>query len=111
MVSLMRHSLPQQFTDLTPFADKWAIDTEEARRVERMNTSQDDLMAFYQAMKPVLDQAVQHLNQFDLEEMAPPEQHLLQMSLSLVEISVAIELFHNPWPVNAWPWEKFSVAH
>ncbi len=106
----MSNSLPQQFADLAPFADKWAIDTEQARRVERMNTSQSDLMTFYQAMKPVLDSAVQYLNQFDLNQMAPPEKRLLQMSLSLVEISVAIELFHNPWPVNAWPWEKFSVA-
>ena len=36
---------------------------------------------------------------------------LLNLSLALVEISVAVELFHNPWPKEAWPWEKFSVTY
>ncbi|MBL4621076.1 MAG: hypothetical protein JKY89_01635 [Immundisolibacteraceae bacterium] len=106
----MSIALPEQFSALTPFAEKWAIDSEKDRRIMRMNSSQDELQSFYRTMKPILDDVVQYLNQFKLEEMAATEQQLLQMSLSLVEISVAVELFHNPWPVNAWPWDKFSVA-
>ena len=102
--------LPEQFSTLTPYAEKWAIDSEEKRRIVRMNSSQSELQSFYQAMKPILDEVIQYLNQFNLEEMANAEQRLLQMSLSLVEISVAVELFRNPWPLNAWPWDKFSVA-
>ena len=103
--------LPEQFSALNPYAEKWAIDSEKQRRIVRMNSSQSELQAFYQAMKPILDEVIQYLNQFNLEEMANAEQRLLQMSLSLVEISVAVELFRNPWPMNAWPWDKFSVSH
>ena len=103
--------LPEQFPTLNPYAEKWAIDSEEKRRIMRMNSSQSELQSFYQTMKPILDEVIQYLNQFNLDELADAERHLLQMSLSLVEISVAVELFRNPWPLNAWPWEKFSVSH
>jgi len=102
-------SLPTEFSQLTPFAEKWALDTESARRETRMGCSQEELTTFYQAMKPVLDDAIQYLNKFDLDEMPDPERNLLNTALSLVEISVAVELFRNPWPQNAWPWQQFSV--
>ena len=106
----MSTPLPAAFTQLTPYAEKWALDTERARRETRMGCSQEELTTFYQAMKPVLDDAIQHLNTFDLEKMPDPERNLLNTALSLVEISVAVELFRNPWPMNAWPWEAFSVS-
>ncbi len=106
----MSIQLPAAFSQLAPFAEKWALPTENDRRTARMTSTQEELKVFYQAMKPVLDDAIQYLNDFDLEQMPGPERNLLNTALSLVEISVAVELFRNPWPRNAWPWEKFSVA-
>jgi len=103
-------ALPAAFQQLTPYADKWALDSESARRETRMRSSQEDLITFYEAMKPVLDDAIQYLNTHDLENLPKPERNLLNTALSLVEVSVAVELFHNPWPLNAWPWEAFSVG-
>ncbi|MEL0081537.1 MAG: hypothetical protein VW985_00660 [Gammaproteobacteria bacterium] len=107
----MSTHLPEAFSVLNPHAEKWALATEAARRETRMRSTQEELMAFYLAMKPLLDDAIQYLNDFDLDALPEPEQNLLNTALSLVEVSMATELFHNPWPLNAWPWESFSVAH
>lgn len=103
--------LPAAFASLAPFADKWVLATEKARREARMTSSMEEINAFYAAMKPVLDDAIQHLNRFDLNALPAPEQNLLWLCQSLVEISVAVELFFNPWPRNAYPWEQFDVAY
>lgn len=106
----MSRALPADFTQLAPYAEKWALGTESSRRKTRMQSSQAELVEFYNAMKPVLDDAIQHLNKFGLDDMPEPEQNLLNTALSLVEISVAVELFRNPWPLNAWPWDAFTVT-
>ena len=107
----MSAPLPDAFASLAPFTDKWVLASEKARREARMTSSMEEIKAFYNAMKPVLDDAIQHLNQFELEALPEAEQNLLWLCQSLVEVSVAVELFFNPWPRNAYPWEKFAVTY
>ena len=103
--------LPAQFAQWEPFAANWCLATEHERRERRMRSSQRELEAFYKAVKPRLDEAIQYLNGFALDALPPCERNLLNLTLSLVEISVAVELFFNPWPLDAWPWREFSVAY
>jgi hypothetical protein len=103
--------LPAQFAAWEPFAADWCLATERERRERRMRSSQAELDAFSKAVKPRLDEAIQYLNGFPLHDLPVPEQNLLNLTLSLVEISVAVELFFNPWPLDAWPWQAFSVAY
>ncbi len=103
--------LPAQFAEWEPFAANWCLATEHERRERRMRSSQRELEAFYKAVKPRLDEAIQYLNGFALDALPPRERNLLNLTLSLVEISVAVELFFNPWPLDAWPWREFSVAY
>ncbi|WP_428301733.1 hypothetical protein [Immundisolibacter sp.] len=103
--------LPAQFAAWEPFAADWCLATEHERRARRMHSTQGELERFYKAVKPRLDEAIQYLNGFALHDLPAPETNLLNLTLSLVEISVAVELFFNPWPLDAWPWQEFSVAY
>ncbi|HCZ48581.1 MAG TPA: hypothetical protein DCZ11_06220 [Gammaproteobacteria bacterium] len=103
--------LPARFAEWEPYAATWCLDTEHDRREQRMRSPQAQLEAFYRAVKPRLDEAIQYLNGFSLDALPPPEHNLLNLTLSLVEVSVAVELFFNPWPLDAYPWDKFSVAY
>ncbi len=103
--------LPAQFADWEPYAATWCLATEHDRRERRMHSTQPELERFYRAVKPRLDEAIQYLNGFPLDNLPAPERNLLHLALSLVEISVAVELFFNPWPLDAYPWQEFSVAY
>jgi hypothetical protein len=103
--------LPAQFAQWEPYAATWCLATERERREQRMRSTQAELEQFYKAVKPRLDEAIQYLNGFPLDALPPRERNLLNLALSLVEVSVAVELFFNPWPRDAYPWQKFSVAY
>lgn len=103
--------LPGRFSDWEPYAATWCLATERARREQRMHSTQAQLEQFYTAVKPRLDEAIQYLNGFPLDELPVGERNLLNLTLSLVEISVAVELFFNPWPLDAYPWQEFTVAY
>jgi hypothetical protein len=103
--------LPAAFAQWEPFAADWCLGSEAARREQRMHSTQAQLETFYKAVKPRLDEAIQYLNDFPVNELPPREHNLLLLTLSLVEVSVAVELFFNPWPLDAYPWQAFSVAY
>ena len=103
--------LPAPFAEWEPWAATWCLATEHDRREQRMHSTQAQLEQFYRAVKPRLDEAIRYLNGFPLGDMPPQEKNLLHLTLSLVEISVAVELFFNPWPRDAYPWQQFSVAY
>ena len=103
--------LPAPFADWEPYAATWCLATEHARREQRMHSTQAQLEQFYTAVKPRLDEAIQYLNGFALDQLPARERNLLNLTLSLVEISVAVELFFNPWPLDAYPWHEFTVAY
>jgi hypothetical protein len=103
--------LPAQFAEWEPYAATWCLATEHDRREQRMHSTQAQLEQFYKAVKPRLDEAIQYLNGFALDALPPRERNLLNLTLSLVEVSVAVELFFNPWPLDAYAWDKFSVAY
>lgn len=103
--------LPAAFAQWEPYAATWCLATEQARREQRMHSVQPQLEQFYKAVKPRLDEAIQYLNGFPLDALPVRERNLLYLTLSLVEISVAVELFFNPWPLDAYPWQEFTVAY
>lgn len=107
----MSKTLPKQFAQFQALADDWSLPTENERRLRRMHSTQQELQRFYDATKPALDGWIQYLNGFDLDTMAEPERNLLNLALSVVEVSPAIELFDNPWPKDVYPWDKFEVAY
>ena len=87
--------LPAGFASLEPYAD-WALAGETDRLQKRLASSMEEIQGFYSAMLERVEDALQYLNGFPLDQMPEPEQRLLNMTLSLAEVWVAVELYKQP---------------
>ena len=94
----MNHCLlPPAFTELEAHVD-WSLSSESERLQKRLGSSMEDIQAFYSIMLGRIEEALDYLNGFPLEQLPEPEQRLLNMTLSLAEIWVAVELYKQPGP-------------
>jgi hypothetical protein len=92
-------ALPESFQDLGPFAH-WALSAEVERMAARENSTLEELQVFYDAMMRRLPAIVEYLNLFPLDRMPEEAQRLLQMALSLNEVSFAVERYRQPRVIN-----------
>src|SRR5215211_1795976 len=88
--------LPPEFADLEPFAAEWCLPTEHERYTKRLSSSMAEMQAFYDAAFPRVDDAVDFLDQFPLDEMPEDATNLLHLVYSLVTVSFPIETWHQP---------------
>ncbi len=105
----MNIQLPQGFSSLEQFGE-WALPTSTERNRKRRASTMDEISAFYNAMLPRLERILAYLNQFSLQEMPQDAQRLLYLSLSLAEVAIAVELFHEPGVTGGCDPERFVVA-
>jgi len=91
--------LPESFRDLEPFAH-WALSAEVERMAARENSTFEELQVFYDAMMRRLPAIVEYLNQFPLDRMPEQAQRLLNMALSLNEVSIAVKRYRQPRVIN-----------
>ncbi len=105
----MNTLLPNGFSDLEQFAE-WALPTSTERNRKRLGSSMDEINALYNAMLPRLEEVLAYLDRFSLQEMPQDAQRLLYLSLSLAEISIAVELFHEPKVTGGCDPERFVVV-
>ena len=93
-------SLPEPFQSLEPFS-AWALSTERERRAKRLSSSMEEIQAFYDALFPQLESVVAYLDQFPLDQLPAEAQPLYHLTLSLVEVTSAVELYHQPHIIEA----------
>ena len=74
--------LPPAFTELEAHID-WSLSSESERLQKRLGSSMEDIQAFYSVMLGRIEEALDYLNGFPLEQLPEPEQRLLNMTLSL----------------------------
>jgi hypothetical protein len=86
--------LPAAFADLEPFAD-WILETEAERYGKRLQTPMADMQAFYDAAFPRLADAMQHCDQYPIDDLPDDAKQLMYLLLSLVEISFPIEVWRQ----------------
>ena len=103
----MNTQLPSEFSDLEQFAP-WALPTSVERNKKRVESSMDEINAFYDAMLPRAEKALAYLDQFSLQEMPQDAQRLMFLTLSLAEVSIAVvsgrmSLSEVPVPVQVLP--------
>jgi len=107
----MSELLPGAFAELEPLVAKWSKPTEAERRHERMaNSDQRELEALYAQVEPHVDAAIAHLNRFDINDLPAPEARLMNLLCSYIEASMAVELFHQPVPPDAYEWHRFECT-
>ena len=99
-------TLPEPFKDLEPFID-WALPTEPERMAARETGTIEELQVFYDAMMGRMPAVVEYLNQFPLDRMPDDARRLLNMALSLNEVSIAVERYRQPRVINGRERERF----
>jgi len=93
--------LPPEFADLEPYAGQWCLATEAERFERRMASDMDEMGAFYAAFSPRLEEAIEFCDKYPLDELPDDVAHPLQLIHSLVMVSMAVEVFHQPKIVDA----------
>jgi hypothetical protein len=88
-------TLPAEFADLEPFGD-WALHGERARYTKRINSTMDELQAFYDAAFPRMEAALEYLDQFSLDDLPDDAKRLLWLYCALVTVSFPVEAWRQP---------------
>jgi len=88
-------TLPPDFADLEPFAD-WALPSERNRYAKRLDSTMEELQAFYDATFPRLEQATDYLKAVELDGISEEDQNLLWLFSSLVTVSFPVEVWRQP---------------
>ena len=101
--------LPEEFADLEKYAGTWSLGSQAERHAGRVSSPMLELEAFYQTMLPRMDAIAEYLNRFPLDELDTPAQNLLNLSLSFIEVSLAVELFHEPDDSRGLPHGRYEI--
>ena len=98
--------LPQSFQDLEASSD-WALATESERTAKRVSSPMPDIQAFYDTMLARMDACATYLDQFPLDHLPPDAERLLWLTLSLMEVANAVELYKQPELSNGFDITRF----
>jgi hypothetical protein len=90
---LNEQTLPGEFRELQPFVGKWAVRTMPERHRRRLESTAEERDRFYRAMSPRLDAVIDYLNQLPLRGMPAGADTLLELALSLMEVSLTQEVY------------------
>lgn len=88
--------LPAQFSDLEPFVADWCLDSEPERYAKRLASTMDEIQAFYDAIMPRAEEAIQYLEQLPLDALPDDALRLLKLLYSLILISFPVEIWRQP---------------
>jgi hypothetical protein len=93
----MSASLPHEFSSLEHLVADWAIEDGHERYLKRVNSSMDEIQAFYDAVFPQAEEAAAYIDKFDYAEPLPEDvANLRNLLYSLITVSLAVELWKQP---------------
>jgi hypothetical protein len=87
--------LPPAFAALEPYVDAFALPDENARFRKRIAASIDELRVFYDAILPLMDAVMQHLQGCPVQGLPPADEALLRLALSYAEVSRVFEVWQQ----------------
>jgi len=85
--------LPASFEALEPLIKDWAPDGELGRSVKRYSSSFAEVKLFYDAVLPYLDNMLETLGRYRLDDMPASVHNLYRLSLMFADIASAVEQF------------------
>ena len=93
----MNAVLPLEFSQLEHLVGEWAIEDGHLRYLKRVNSSMDEIQAFYDEVFPLAEEAVTYIDKFDYAEPLPEDvANLRNLLYSLITVSLAVELWKQP---------------
>lgn len=93
--------LPSAFAELEPYAEIWCLATENERWEQRLASTMPELQQFYDAFFPRLEDAIEYCDKYPLGELPADALNLLHLIYSIVMVAMAVEIMHQPAPVDA----------
>lgn len=96
-------TLPAGFAALEPFVQRWSLATTAERAARRSASTPDEREAFFAATGPLMETALDYLDQRALGDFTPAEQHLMNLMLSFAHIIQAVEIM-GPDEAKTAPW-------
>ena len=94
-------SLPKGFEALEPFVAKWAIKGMAARAQARLDSTEAERGAFFEAAKDLAAPALARLDQKPLAKLDASEKRLMDLMLSFAHVSIAVEMQGDNEPKHA----------
>ena len=93
--------LPSAFAELEDLAQTWCLPTETERWNQRVTSTMPELHKFYDAFFPRLEEAIDYCDKFPLDNLPDDVLNLLHLIYSLAMVAMAVEIMHQPAPVDA----------
>ena len=94
-------ALPAGFEELEPFVAFWAVAGTANRDLRRGESSPEQRLAFFEAMRPRLQQALALLDEKRLGDLDETEQRLMNLLLSFAHVTLAVEMMDQAEPRHA----------
>ena len=91
----MANVFPAGFAALEPFAD-WAIHGETNRYEKRVASTMEELQTFYDVATAKLDEAMEYLEKYPMEELTEEGKRLLWLYCALITVSFPVEAWRQP---------------
>lgn len=91
----MAKYLPDRFSDLEPFAD-WALPSERDRFAKRLDSTMDELQAFYDAAFPRLEAETEYMQAIDMQNISEEDTNLIWLFCSLLNVAFPVDAWHQP---------------
>jgi len=103
--------LPDGFDDLEPFVGEWVLPSSPARAQKRHATSIDEINKFYDALRPRLKEVLTYLDTVPYsEDMSAQDRRLLELTLSLAEITPAVEWYQQPDVIDGFDHGRLELT-
>ena len=89
--------LPEQFADLAHLVPEWALEDGHQRYLKRVNSSMEQLQAFYDQVFPRGREAIDHIDTFDYGQPLPGDvANLRNLVFMLITVALAVEVWRQP---------------
>ena len=97
----METSLPTGFESLQRFVPTWALEGANNRACARLASCEADRAAFFEALEPLLAQALSFLDAKPLQQFNDEEKRLMRLLLSFAHVTLAVEIQRDHEPKHA----------
>lgn len=100
-MSAPQTSLPPGFEALSPFVAAWAVDSANSRLRRRLESSEAERVAFFEAVKPLLADGLAYLDRKPLGHFDDAETRLMRLLLCFAHVALAVETQGDDEPKHA----------
>jgi hypothetical protein len=104
--------LPAGFEALENWVSEWAHPTQNRRWDKRLRSTKEEITAFYQAMLPYMERALEHCDRYPLGQLPDAAGRLFDLTLMVTEIAPNVELYKGqPGVPYSFDERRFVAAH